>query len=384
MTKKMIPNQKLYTELRPVQKADVDQSKMLVYGIVATMTPDRRGDIVDTTKLSLEDHRANPIVLCEHAFGIARCEDENGNYSLSVTKNGIMTATSRFAPDVEISAQAFALIERGLMNGLSVHFVPHEYSFIEKGGIHWQTGALIEYSHCVLGVNQEALTLSVEKGMIGEEKLNPLLLRILKSHTLQPKPSLLLHSDKPKEKHGALFLRKAYGYLVATVDYLRDNVAMQENPVICDVSDEVAKAIDDLAKSVDLQFQSEYGEPLSESAPMVLDIVNVVDEAVVKRMSKSAKTTVTNAADFCSEVADCSGELKASMKTAAASHAGALKALAKDGDNPDKDEEEKAMQQSRKDKEISDTITQMKSVIARLEEQNRVLNRRLAKAEQRR
>lgn len=126
--------------------------------IVSTATPDRYGDIVEVKGIDLTQYRANPVVLWmhKHASPIARC------VAIAVV-NGRLEATAQFPAEGEDeeSDRIYRKIKSGIVNAVSIGFMPGEWSWIEdkgnKFGRRFITSEMLEWSFVGVPANAEAL-----------------------------------------------------------------------------------------------------------------------------------------------------------------------------------------------------------------------------------
>jgi hypothetical protein len=152
--------------------------KMSARVVISTARPDRSDDVVETKGIDLSEHKGNPIVLLNHNkdFPIGHAEDRMGAYTVKRIGDDRMEAETFFTQATQLGEQAFQLVERKVLRGASIGFLP-VLGMVEKRvrGVHYKAARLVEYSHLAIPDNADCLILAVEKGIGGKALCDPLL-----------------------------------------------------------------------------------------------------------------------------------------------------------------------------------------------------------------
>lgn len=138
----------------------LDESRTIKF-IVSSESVDRDGDIVRQAGMDLSTFQKNPIVLYNHNRNspIARASDmkiENGNMTMVVCfpEEGV----SKLADEV------FGLIKAGILNAVSIGFLPKEYGWLEGGDVfEYKEVELLELSVVTIPANPDAV--AVERSL---------------------------------------------------------------------------------------------------------------------------------------------------------------------------------------------------------------------------
>ncbi|MEM1225916.1 MAG: hypothetical protein AAGJ40_09465 [Planctomycetota bacterium] len=165
-------------------KVDVDAMTCEVR--VCTDIIDYQQEVILASGVKTENHRLNPQVWFEHGedplftLTLALAEDAEKNYTVTMPDDFSMDAVSHFAiPASEwpIVYQLFGMIDKGALRATSIHVQPEPGGlsvYSERGGGSkyqvTEDSHLIEYSHCKVGVNPEAL----KKALRLDSKVDPL------------------------------------------------------------------------------------------------------------------------------------------------------------------------------------------------------------------
>lgn len=185
-------------------KIAVDTTRMSVTHILVTKSIDLQGDVVDPGGGDLAAHEANPVVFYDHRTDykhpIARAENDS-QYTVKKSKDGsIVYAETFFIPKDEMSSQVFGLIAEDAIRGWSVGFNPQPGGFEtirksqgrgDRGSYHFKKWDLLEYSSTPQPVNPDALTVLVEKGRLGSEVLNPIILKSLSAQVISNRAAIV-------------------------------------------------------------------------------------------------------------------------------------------------------------------------------------------------
>lgn len=284
----------------------MNATAMTVSGIISNAAPGRgRRDIVVTAGADLVNHMKTPVVLLEHYAPIGQARDEAGNYTV-VAEGDVLRATTRFSQVLPEGEQAFRLCEEGILNGLSIGFIPKRFDYlIEEGEVpDWSTPRrfteweMFEYSHVVIGENPDAILDAVHKSFDGRPMtaaLQQALLRhvpadrltrttvSLKENTLADSTSPVKRADdedyvdtndagravdEPEEPAdeqmtgppGAQFLRGVHLRLseLATFVTGEGGSGVQENPDVLTAADEMAGMLSGMLDSLVETFSAIY------------------------------------------------------------------------------------------------------------------------------
>jgi hypothetical protein len=176
--------------LNDAPKVDVD--KMTSEVCVCTDVVDYQQEVILASGVDTANHVKNPQVWFEHGedplftLTLAMAEDEDGNYTLTKPDDFTVYSVSHFAGPASqfpIVYQLFGLIDMGVIRATSIHVQPNpggvaSYSDPDTGRRYKVTedSHLIEYSHCKVGVNPEAL----KKSLRFDSRLEPFVPESLK------------------------------------------------------------------------------------------------------------------------------------------------------------------------------------------------------------
>jgi HK97 family phage prohead protease len=141
--------------------------------IVSTADVDRSGDIVDPNGIDFTAYRNNPVVLYQHDHDepIARCVEVG-------VVNGRVEALVQFpeAGAAEKSDEVYNLIKAGVLNAVSIGFIPLEYSYMDPkepwSGRRFTKSEIIEFSVVSVPANANALIIErkIEVTKDGDEE----------------------------------------------------------------------------------------------------------------------------------------------------------------------------------------------------------------------
>jgi hypothetical protein len=154
----------------------VDAKAMTIRSVIATIEPDRAGDIVVPLGLSnLDDYLLNPVVLWAHdrvrVPPVGQCD------WLDPQPRRIVAQT-RFAEGVRFAEEVFKLYEQRVLRGWSIGFLPLRGVPRAGGGMRFERWELLEYSAVPIPENPGALTVALEKGTVKDETLKAILARV--------------------------------------------------------------------------------------------------------------------------------------------------------------------------------------------------------------
>ena len=152
--------------------ADVNRKKKSVTFVASTGSPDRMGDIIEQDGWLLKNYRKNPVHLFAHnSRGLPI------GTGLPIRVDGDrLVQTVKYTPvtGFDLPQVVFELVDAGVLRGISVGFLPIEFSFIEGGaGRRFTKIELLETSTVPIPANPEALVSS--KSFDVEQALGSLL-----------------------------------------------------------------------------------------------------------------------------------------------------------------------------------------------------------------
>lgn len=137
--------------------------------VVSTGDTDREGDIIDPVGIDFTAYKSNPVVLFQHDHDepIAKCEQ------IGVVK-GRVEALVQFPPEGvnSKSDEVYGLIKAGVLNAVSIGFIPKSWSPIEgsKFGRRFTTCECIEFSVVSVPANSNALIIERKVDMATTEE----------------------------------------------------------------------------------------------------------------------------------------------------------------------------------------------------------------------
>lgn len=135
---------------------DINRKKKTVTFIASTGSQDRMGDIIEQDGWNLKNYRKNPVHLFAHnSTGLPI------GTGLPIRVEGdrlIQTVTYKPVAGFDLPQVVFELVDAGVLRGISVGFLPIEFSFIEGGtGRRFTKIELLETSTVPIPANPEAL-----------------------------------------------------------------------------------------------------------------------------------------------------------------------------------------------------------------------------------
>ncbi len=185
---------------------DVDENKCVVTSVIGTDAVDTYGDIVVPAGVMFDLHRENPVVMYAHGIGmgtpdspghirpVGAADTEDGEYTVKLVGD-MLIAKTRFSQIDPFARNIFGLYAEKILRAWSVNVIPvyGKWDRLDDkklpGGklkqcYRYNRSMLKEYSACALGVNPEALTIAVQRGMIGGEPIQEILRASLNSYCL--------------------------------------------------------------------------------------------------------------------------------------------------------------------------------------------------------
>src|SRR4051812_47860301 len=153
----------------------VDVGARTVTAVISSAAPDRAGDVVVPAGLrNAEEFLLNPVVLWAHQRTmppISTC------VALDIQPTRVVAVT-KFAEGVPLADDVFRLYEQGVLRGWSVGLLPFRAAPRPgRRGVRIDAWDLLEYSAVPVPENPEALTLAVQKGVVGDHGLRDWLRR---------------------------------------------------------------------------------------------------------------------------------------------------------------------------------------------------------------
>lgn len=141
----------------------------MLMALVNSGEEDRHGDVLDMKGLDTKKYMTNPILAYAHDYSmpsVGRTE------KLVKTKDGKLKALFRFATDITDYALPRILDElyrKQYQFAFSIGFIPKEV----EGNVYTKA-EMIEFSPVLIGADDKALLLAMQKGLdLGEKKLMP-------------------------------------------------------------------------------------------------------------------------------------------------------------------------------------------------------------------
>lgn len=132
----------------------VNEDERIITGIASTPSPDRDGDILETTGAKF---RSDTPFLWQHdrSQPIGSCTPKLVKEGLQITAKLVKPTSDMPSQLVARLDEAWASIKAGLVRGLSIGFRPIEYSFLDEGGIRFLSWDLLEVSAVTIPANAE-------------------------------------------------------------------------------------------------------------------------------------------------------------------------------------------------------------------------------------
>jgi len=219
-------------------KAHVEKAGEKTYRFLAsTSTVDRQGDSVDQSGWELKNFMANPVILWAHNYG----ELPLGKViNLTISDKGLEAEIVFADADANPKAQQVKkLIDEGILNAVSVGFIPKE-----RNGNIITRAELLEISIVPVPANQEALTLAFENK---EMDLSLIQKDIQEFLNTEEKSGRVISKENRKS------LELAYESLKATVEPLKNSMLEIEKLLALGVAttDEEETDLEDDSKTTD-------------------------------------------------------------------------------------------------------------------------------------
>ena len=183
--------------------AAVSKKRKTVDFVVSTNAPDRMGDIIEQSGILLKNYRRNPVHLYAHdSRGLPI-----GKALKTVVSGDKLLQRIEYTPvtGFDLPQAVFELVEADVLRGISIGFIPIEFSFIEGGaGRLFTRIELLETSTVPIPANPEALvtgkTFAADNlGLSGVPQVE---LEIADRRELDPAEEVLAAIDKDDEVKG--------------------------------------------------------------------------------------------------------------------------------------------------------------------------------------
>jgi hypothetical protein len=326
-------------------KPEVNTRDMSVTAVLTTRTPDRQGDVIDPLGGNFSEHESNPVVMFHHGkthkLPIGKAEDKNGNYTVKVVKSQdgghAVIGTTHFAQKNKFANDVFGLVAEDILRGVSIGFDPmNESGAVEELGpspvlkrpaLHFKGWNLLEYSHTPIGVNRDALTVAVQKGLDGSRPLHPELLKYLQplahprkttvTATIPTVRKAMDDDDVGMGDEGDLDGAQDAGFEPAVDDPSQD-------PQLAEMGGAYADAVDD-APSPTVQA-------LLDGSQGLLDLCTATEGAMKKSEHMKGRKYATK---FCADLRKAAAEAKSFAEKIKAELAGPMDSDGDDDSAPD-------------------------------------------------
>ncbi|MCS2155475.1 phage major capsid protein [Scandinavium sp. H11S7] len=132
----------------------VNEDERIITGIASTPSPDRDGDILESGGAT---YRSDTPFLWQHDRS-----QPIGTCTPKMVKEGMQITAKLAKPTPDMPSQlaarldeAWASIKAGLVRGLSIGFLPKEYSYLDEGGVRFLKWDLLEVSAVTIPANAE-------------------------------------------------------------------------------------------------------------------------------------------------------------------------------------------------------------------------------------
>lgn len=132
----------------------VNEDDRIITGIASTPSPDRDGDIMEPEGAKF---RSDTPFLWQHdrTQPIGSCTPKMVKEGLQITAKLVKPTPDMPSQLVARLDEAWASIKSGLVKGLSIGFLPIEYSYLDEGGIRFLSWDLLEVSAVTIPANAE-------------------------------------------------------------------------------------------------------------------------------------------------------------------------------------------------------------------------------------
>ena len=130
------------------------EDERVITGIASTPSPDRDGDILEPE--GAEFGSAIPFLWQhDHSRPVGQCTVRRVREGLEITAMLVKPEPGMPSQMAARLDEVWAAIKTGLVRGLSVGFRPHEYTFLDGGGLHFLRWELMEVSAVTVPANAE-------------------------------------------------------------------------------------------------------------------------------------------------------------------------------------------------------------------------------------
>lgn len=127
-----------------------------IYGIASTEARDRQGELIRQDGWDLDNFKTNPVIMLSHnyqEFPVGKATE------IKVEKNQLIFRAV-FTDVTQKAKEAYALVKEGILNAISVGFIPRDYD--EKDGSIITKAELLEISLVPIPANPQAVILAKE------------------------------------------------------------------------------------------------------------------------------------------------------------------------------------------------------------------------------
>ncbi|EER3892160.1 hypothetical protein F8292_005231, partial [Escherichia coli] len=130
------------------------EDERVITGIASTPSPDRDGDILEPE--GAEFGSTIPFLWQhDHSRPVGQCTVRRVREGLEITAMLVKPEPGMPSQMAARLDEAWAAIKTGLVRGLSVGFRPHEYTYLDGGGLHFLRWELMEVSAVTVPANAE-------------------------------------------------------------------------------------------------------------------------------------------------------------------------------------------------------------------------------------
>jgi hypothetical protein len=149
----------------------ISEKEMRLGATISTNSPDRANDTIQQDGWDFKDYMNNPVVLWAHNYDHPSI---GKNLSMDVRRGPgdfqALDAETEFAPTA-FARDIFSLYAGGYQRAFSVGFMPKEFEYIKDEeehilGFDFQAHSMLEYSACPIGMNAEAVSHCLKRGLI--------------------------------------------------------------------------------------------------------------------------------------------------------------------------------------------------------------------------
>ena len=160
---------------------EIDKDRRVIWHKISREVPDRMGDVVRLTGLSLDNFRKKPGVLYGHSYaGIDPVPVIGENIGFKLEGDTLYAGTRFFDPEVDrLSPKLTDLVNdlwflhSNKLMGWSIGFIPNKWEYLEDEnenitGYDFQESELLEYSSVIIPCHQDAIDNALQEGRISK------------------------------------------------------------------------------------------------------------------------------------------------------------------------------------------------------------------------